>query len=200
MSTYMSKPQTAGKSTRSSISSVQNNSFQINQGNVSFESRPNTTSRLIDKSSILWRDFVNGCRRRVRLVSQAKVLAVDESTTPSMLKKYLLDLRQLTLKIIEDALEIEYRSQLGNPGTFSRNIPNIRLPPITSYKSIQNKDDIYMLVSMINDLDELYKLPNIRVILPMEFPSTRNPFLLGKNVEELASLHAPTPTPGKLEE
>jgi hypothetical protein len=117
-----------------------------------------------------------------------------------MLKKYLLDLRQLTLKIIEDALEIEYRSQLGNPGTFSRNIPNIRLPPITSYKSIQNKDDIYMLVSMINDLDELYKLPNIRVILPMEFPSTRNPFLLGKNVEELASLHAPTPTPGKLEE
>jgi hypothetical protein len=134
------------------------------------------------------------------VLSQARELAIDETTTPSVLKKYLLDLRQLSLKIIEDALEIEYRSQLGVPGNFARSIPNIRLPPITTYKSIQNKDDLYMLANMINDVDDLYKLPNIRVILPMEFPSRRNPFLLGKNVDELASLRAPPPTPGNLDE
>jgi hypothetical protein len=162
--------------------------------------RPSTTSRLIDKTSVLWRDFMNGCRRRIRLLSQAKELANDDTTTPSILKKYLLDLRQLTLKVIEDALEIEYRSQLGVPGNFARSIPNIRLPPIQTYKTIQNKDDLYVLANMINDVDELYKLPNIRVILPMEFPGRRNPFLLGKNVDELAALHAPPPTPGKLDE
>ena len=43
-------------------------------------------------------------------------------------------------------------------------------------------------------------LPNIRVFLPMEFPSTRNPFLLGKSVDELAEMVAPKPTPGNLQE
>ena len=198
------KPQTAGHSNRSQAMSptrsrLRERSFG-GEDNHASDARPNTTSRLIDKTSVLWRDFMTGCRRRIRLLNQAKELAADDTTTPSILKKYLLDLRQLSLKIIEDALEIEYRSQLGVPGNFSRSIPNIRLPPIQTYKTIQNKDDLYMLANMVNDVDELYKLPNIRVILPMEFPSKRNPFLLGKNVDELAVLHAPPPTPGKLDE
>ena len=201
------KPHTASRSLRSSglasiasppaVSTIRASS----RGEPSArETRPSTTSRLIDKSSIVWKDFISGCRRRQKLIGQVRELGTDESTTPSVLKKFLLDLRQLSLKIIEDALEIEYRSQLGKPGTFARNIQNIRLPPITTYRTIQNKDDLYMLVQMINDLDDIYKLPNIRVILPMEFPGNRNPFLLGKSVDDLATLLAPTPTPGKIEE
>jgi len=189
--------QSGAKSLRGSLVSPPNSAYGGREGFSTIrttsrgeprasETRPNTTSRLIDKSSIVWRDFITGCRKRTRLVAQVKQLGADETTTPSVLKKYLLDLRQLSLKIIEDALEIEYRSQLGKPGTFARNIQNIRLPPITTYKTIQNKDDLYMLVEMINDLEDIYKLPNIRVILPMEFPSLRNPFMLGKSVDDLA--------------
>jgi hypothetical protein len=38
------------------------------------------------------------------------------------------------------------------------------------------------------------------VFLPINFPATRNPFLVGKTIDELASMPTPQPQPGNLDE
>lgn len=167
--------------------------------------RPVSTHRNVDKSSALWRDFLNGARKRKKKLSKICEVAMEESTSHQLLKKMMLDLRQSTLRVIEDALEIEYRYELGhandirslqrsNSGSLSK------LPPLTSYPGMDEKEDIFILSDIISDVDELLRVQGIKAMLPSDFPFSRNPFLVGKSIDDLAMLEAPQPQPGNLEE
>ena len=179
----------------------------------SSQPRAQTSHRLVDKSSIVWRDFLNGVKRRKRTLHKLREVAVDGASTSGLLKRLLLEVRQMTLRIIEDALEIEYRSQFPSSSAAtaatmlrvgSTQIPQssgaMQLPPIQSYRGMEDKQDILALCDMITDVDDLFLVPNVRVFLPFEFPAKRNPFLLGKTVDELATMVTPQPAAGNLEE
>jgi hypothetical protein len=150
----------------------------------------------IDKSSIIWRDFLNGVKRRKRLLNHIRNVGLDENDLSVTLKRLLFEMRQLTLKVIEDALEIEYRSQFNDLKAPVRAGMAMQLPPITSFRGLEGKEDLYMLTDMINDTDDLYSLPNIKAFLPLDFPATRNPFILGQDIDGLAVLEGPRPEPG----
>ena len=163
--------------------------------------RPTTTMGRIDKSSIIWRDFLNGVRRRKRLLNHIRKVALDENDLSTTLKRLLLEMRQITLKIIEDALEMEYRSQMGETKQ-SNPIPAravLQLPPISTFRGLGERDDILMLSDIISDTDDLYEMPNIQSFLPLDFPFERNPFLLGKTIDGLANLEAPRPEQGNID-
>ena len=163
--------------------------------------RPITTMGRIDKSSLIWRDFLNGVRRRKRLLNHIRKVALDENDMSVTLKRLLLEMRQITLKIIEDALEMEYRSQLDDSNNVTP-IPArtvLQLPPITTFRGLGERDDVLMLSDIITDTNDLYSMPNIQAFLPLDFPFERNPFLLGKTVDGLANLEAPRPEQGNIE-
>jgi len=180
------------------------------------ERRPQTSYRLIDKQSILWRDFQNGVKRRKRALGKLRDVAGDSSCSSGMLKRLLLEIRQMTLRVIEDSLEIEYKASnaaglqeksttsyngsLAKIGGGGRTTFQSNLPPITTFKGMEGMQDVVDLAHIIDDVDDLFRLPNIQVFLPLEFPNRRNPFLLGKSVDELATLTAPQPEPGNLED
>jgi len=171
-----------------------------------YHARAQTSHRIVDKSSIIYRDFLDGIKRRKRLISRLKEVAIDDSTSQGILKRMMLDIRQITLKVIEDALEIEYRSNFdGNKNkntTSSLKNTNsaMQLPPIASYRGMEDNEALYALTDMITDLDDLFVIPNMKVILPVEFPITRNPLLLGKTVDDLSNLVPPQPEAGNLEQ
>ena len=158
--------------------------------------------QVVDKSSILWKDFISGIKRRKDLVNRLREAATDSSASMNVLKRQLLEIRQLTLTLIEDALEIEYTYRIHDPnaGVTKASSKAAKLPPITSFRSMEEKEDIFALAEIINDVDVLFTIPNIRVMLPKDFPSQRNPFLLGKSVDELAELVPPNPESGNMEE
>ena len=171
------------------------------------------TRKLIDKASILWKDFLNSVRRRKLLMEKLRESALETAVSESILKKQLLDLRQVTLSLIEDALEIEYRSQLGESSSNNslvvvssgnKSVNNthraLKFPPIKNFRSMEDKEDVHALAEIMTDVDDLLLIPNIRVLLPKEFPHTRNPFLLGKTVDELATMNTPEPEAGNLDE
>lgn len=187
------------KSGNSSISEEQT-PYLLPVGKVS--ARAQTSHRIVDRSSIIWRDFVAGVNRRKKLIHRLRDVSLNDASTAPMLKRMLLELRQMSLRIIEDALEIEYRSQFdkGKSQVGFSNSSSMQLPPIHSNRGMEEKEDQLALCEMISDVDELFKIPVIRVFLPMEFPTFRNPFLLGKGVDQLANLVPPQPEPGNLEE
>ena len=169
--------------------------------------RPMTSTRVLDKSSSLWKDFTNSVRKRKKKIQKLCEVAADETTTSQLLKRMMLDLRQSTLKLIEDALDIQYRSELGGMsirgmGARNRNGVNStsKLPPLTSLSGMDEKEDIFILLEIITDVDDLLRIPNVKVFLPISFPPTRNPFLVGKTIDELAAMITPQPQPGNLEE
>ena len=182
------------------------------------ERRPQTSLRIIDKQSILWRDFQNGIKRRKRALVKLRDVAGDSSCSSGMLKRLLLEIRQMTLRIIEDSIEIEYKSAMAlslneksvssyngsltriGAGAMPRTAFQNALPPVTTFKGMEDKQDVLELAQIIDDVDDLFRLPNIQVFLPIEFPNRRNPFLLGKSVDELAVMSAPQPQPGNLED
>eukprot|EP01038_Epipyxis_sp_PR26KG_P005939 gene5939-8187_t len=164
---------------------------------ISPYSRPLTTSSVIDKSTIIWKDFLNGVRKRKALIKRLNEAASKPTNATNMLKRLLLDIRQTTLRLIEDALEIEYRTKLYDREGLH---DGKSLPPISSFKRFEDKEDIYALTEMITDVDELFKIPNIRAMLPIEFPETRNTFMLGKDIDELSTIIPPHPEAGNLEE
>ncbi len=170
----------------------------LNQPNV----RAQTSHRILDKSSILWREFLTKVKRRKRTLNKLREIALNDTTTSGMLKRMLLEVRQMTISVIEDALEIEYRSQFNKKSKMPplKSGATMQLPPISSYRGMDENEDVYALSDMITDMDDVCKMPIISVFLPMEFPRTRNPFLLGKTVDELSNLVPPQPEQGNLEE
>lgn len=162
--------------------------------------RPLTVSNAVDKSSILWKDFLSGVKKRKLLIRKLYDAANESSASISVIKKALLDLRQQTLTVVEDALEIEYRSRMDLTKVAKGSLRNARLPPISSFKAMEEKEDIFSLVDMMSDVDDLFHVPNIRVMLPASFPEHRNPFMLGKSVDEMANITPPHPEPGNAEE
>ena len=161
-------------------------------------SRPATSHRLVDKKSVVFREFTATLKRRKRLIKHLSDLAMDAGSSSSMLKRYLMELRSLTLTMIEDALEIEYRSKLTTIQPKMKGRPPQQLPPLAASNIFEDKDDMYALSECLRDTDHLLKFPNVRVFLPHDFPDTRNPFLLGKSVDELALMEAPAPQKGNL--
>ena len=173
------------------------------------ERRPQTSHRLIDKQSILWRDFQNGLARRKKTLNKLREVSADGSSTSAMLKRLLLEIRQMTLRIIEDSLELEYKANAAMQQESTNNRIMAKgtrtafqnpLPPIASFKGMTDAEDVLALADIVNDVDDLFQLPNVRVFLPVDFPSTRNPFLLGKSVDDLAIMVAPQPEAGNLED
>jgi hypothetical protein len=165
--------------------------------------RPLTTGAEVaspEKNTIIWKDFLYGVRKRKDLIKKLRDAALESTTPVHALKKTLLDLRMTTLTLIEDALEIEYRARMAGSKQSRKALKSGRLPPITSYRAMEEKEDIFALVDIITDVDPLFVIPNIRVMLPMYFPNSRNPFLLGKDIDELATLVPPHPEPGNAEE
>ena len=61
---------------------------------------------------------------------------------------------------------------------------------------IEIKSQIYALKEMVTDVDHLFKIDNIRSMLPKDFPHYRNPFMLGKSVDQLADILPPHAEPG----
>ena len=100
------------------MSNTMSNLSPLRSQGRAIEQHPSMTVRIqsasggLDKSSILWRDFLNGVSRRKRLLRQLKDDAGSVGTTPETIKQQMLELRQLTLRVIEDALEIEYRGKM----------------------------------------------------------------------------------------
>jgi hypothetical protein len=179
------------------------------------------SAQLVDKSSILWKDFIGGIKRRKGLVRRLHDAALESTISLNMLRRQLLEVRNLTLSLIEDALEIEYRFQMfpdgkhGTHGTYGthgtqfhthtghtgglKSIMNMKLP-ISSFRAMEDKEDVLALCEIITDVDDLLHIPNIRIMLPRDFPSERNPFLLGKSIDELADLTPPHPQAGNTDE
>ena len=161
------------------------------------ERRPQTSMRLIDKQSILWRDFQNGVKRRKRALGKLRDVAGDSSCSSGMLKRLLLEIRQMTLRVIEDSLEIEYKSSTAagisekSASSYNGSLAKIGAGAGGPRTAFQNNLDVIDLAMIIDDVDDLFRLPNVQVFLPLEFPNKRNPFLLGKSVDELAVLVAP---------
>ncbi|RYG95876.1 hypothetical protein EON65_55275 [archaeon] len=162
--------------------------------------RPQTTSTLPDKASIIWKDFIHAVKKRKGMVKRLQDAALDSATPLPMLKKMLLDIRQTTLALIEDALEIEYRTRMSSSKSSKRSAKFGRLPPITSFRALEEKEDMFALVETIDDTEQLTSIPNIKVMLPLGFPSKRNPFLLAKTIDELAVANVPHPEAGDVEE
>lgn len=208
---------------QTSSQNYRNNSTTLNQGSSSitlktsastvpflpqspYHARAQTSHRIVDKSSIIYRDLIDGIKRRKRLIGRLKEVAVDDTTSQGILKRMMLDIRQLSLKVIEDALEIEYRSNFDgnknkkNTSSLKNTNSTMQLPPIASYRGMEDNEALYALTDMITDLDDLFVIPNMKVILPVEFPITRNPLLLGKTVDDLANLVPPQPEAGNLEQ
>lgn len=165
--------------------------------NESPYNRPLTNHGLVDKTSMIWRDFMNGVRKRKLLIERLKEAALEPTTHPSLLKRLMIEIRQLSLRVIEDGLEIEYRSQLtdknGRPKAAN-------LPPISAFRRMEEKDDVLSLAEMICDIDEIFHISSIKEMLPYQFPETRNPFMLGRSVDDLANLVPPHPEPGNTDE
>lgn len=157
-------------------------------------SRPRTTDEVIlNKSSIIWRDFQFALKNRKRLINQLRQVACDEPSE-AVLKRLLLEIRQKTLLIIEDALEMEYGVQLSKPVSYQNGLPSL-----FNFEGIQEKDDLNALCEIVTDMDDVPKIPAIKEFLPSNFPSYRNPFMLGKTVDELAALDVSQPEPGNKE-
>lgn len=154
----------------------------------------------IDKSTIIWKDFLHGVKKRKEILVRLKETALQPNNSTASLKRMLLDIRALTLTLIEDALEIEYRAQIFDPRAANKvGKASVKLLPITSYKAMEEKEDVYALADIISDVDDLFVLPNVRVMLPHDFPEHRNPFMLGKTIDELAMLDPPPVEAGNTE-
>lgn len=149
---------------------------------------------------IVWREFLAGVKRRSRLIESIKSAAIEPLCPPGALKEMLVELRQLTIKIIEDALEIEYRSQFGESRPPIRGGASVQLPSIDKFHTLEKKEDILILSSIVSDVDALFLLNNVSSLLPVDFPTSRNPLMLGKTIDDLAQLPIPAPEPGNSEQ
>jgi hypothetical protein len=146
-----------------------------------------------NKSNILWRDFFNGIRRRRRLLSHLKDQAGTMGVSDIVIKQQMLELRQMTLSLIEDALEIEFRGKM-----IVNNSEKVLVT--SSFQEIDEKHELKALAEIISDTDDLLKFPIVRAFLPVDFPKTRNPFLFGKSVDHLVDIIAPHPEMGNTAE
>lgn len=165
-------------------------------------SRPLTTGGTLqqDKSTLLWKDFLHSVSKRKSILERFAEAALGSSTPLPVLKKTLIELRQITLAIVEDALELEYQTRVASSSGRSsskKGSRGNRLPPINT---MHDHEEIYALSEMINDCEELFGIPNVKVMLPVSFPSIRNPFMLGKTIDELATIVPPHPEPGNVED
>jgi len=152
------------------------------------------TDEKVDKATIEWRDFVGSLKRRKRLINLIHSSCAQDAADESSLKRLLFEIRNLTLTIVEDALEIEYKGQLRNKK--SRTLNGKVLPPISGFDFICDREDHVALAEMITDIDDLIRIPVIKSFLPNDFPVARNPFLLGKTVDDLATLEISLPSNG----
>jgi len=166
------------------------------------ESRPHTTSVVQSKSNnVFWRDFRFNVKKRKITLQRLREAALEASTSLRTLKKSLVDLRLDTLSLVEDALELEYRTHIAEDSSANkRTTLSRKLPPIVNAKVLEEKEDVLALSEIIYDVDDLFTIPNIRVMLPMNFPNIRNPFMLGKTIDELAALIPPHPESGNVDE
>lgn len=159
--------------------------------------RPHTTNA--KSGNVFWKDFMYNVKKRKQSLLRLREAALESSTSLSVLKKSLVDVRQDTLSLVEDALELEYRTRISESRSTKRGKPP-RLPPMSSYNKIEEKEDAIALSEIIYDADDLFSIPNIRVMLPMNFPNKRNPFMLGKTIDELAIVVPPHPEAGNVDE
>ena len=149
---------------------------------------------------IVWREFLAGVKRRSRLIDSIKNAAVEPLCPTAALKEMLMELRQLSIKVVEDALEIEYRSQFGDTRPPIKGGVSVQLPSIDKFHTLEKKEDVLILAAMVTDIDCLFLLNKVTALLPVDFPTSRNPLMLGKTIDDLAELPIPTPEPGNSEQ
>ena len=110
--------------------------------------------------------------------------------TEEELKTNILQIRNLTLSLIEDGIELEY---LLNKNKNPKKTRSKRLLPILQFNSqalTNNEINIsYVFTDLITDNEDLFRIPYIQSILaPMGLPAHRNPFFLSKTIDELSEL------------
>ena len=161
------------------------------------------SQKIVDKSNILWKDFRNGIKKRKILIEKIKEAALDPNSSSGLLKRYLLEIRQLTLRLVEDSIEIEFRNEVldkdfdkGKKISKKRNNSDTLPPILRDSKEEEAKADLYCLVEMINDIDHFYKIESILAMIPADFPLRRNPFILSKSIDQLVDLMPPDSDPG----
>ena len=112
-------------------------------------------------------------------------------------QRLLAELRSVTLQVVESLLE--YTARLQPPGTTSND--ELVLPRVKTKKFPKNDmDTMAILAEMITDSDPVFALPAVRRILPAEFPCSRNPFILAKDVDGISSMAMAAPAPGDVEQ
>jgi hypothetical protein len=99
----------------------------------------------------------------------------------------LAHLRSLTLLLVENV--IEWQSCAAECAAVGGESPDIALSVRTTVYDAGDQ----ILAGMLTDTDELHMLPVISRILPQGFPSTRNPFMLAKKIDDLANVSAVAP-------
>lgn len=106
------------------------------------------------------------------------------------IKRNVFEIRSMTVALIEDGLELEYK--LTRNKTQKKNRPK-RLLPVLEYnaRSLTNNqiDVVYVFNDLISDNEDLFHIPHIEAVLtPLQLPSKRNPFFLTRTIDELSSL------------
>lgn len=161
------------------------------------------TANIVDRSSLIWTDFYCAVDKRKELIKKLSEAATESSTPITMLKQTLLDLRETSLTLIEDGLELEYRARIED---INKNMLNSGRKSSANDKKIKKyiktpvPKYIRVLFEMINDVELLFSIPNIKVMLPANFPSKRNPFLLGRNIDEMSIINPPAPAKNDIQE
>jgi hypothetical protein len=107
-----------------------------------------------------------------------------------VLKRLIFEIREMTMCIIEDGLELEYyqsKNKVMKRGKIKGLLPLMRYDPS---KLLEEKSNAYIFNDVITDNEFIFQIPYVQEILKdMNLPIKRNPFFLSKNVDELASLN-----------
>lgn len=118
------------------------------------------------------REFYTSISKRKRVLDYLIENLADRDTTPEILKAKLFDLRQITLQLIDEALDVERRAN------------EVTKPQVM-------KEVASSLYEIFTDVDFLFRSSKIHALLPPDFPTRRNPFVLGKSIDQLYILPVP---------
>lgn len=105
------------------------------------------------------------------------------------LKGLIFDIRQTTLELIEEGLELEYlnsQNVVVKNGKLKRLLPLLRYSPS---KVFEDQSNCYVFNDIIWDAEDIFHLPQIKAILAgnPNFPKKRNPFFLNQSIDQLTS-------------
>lgn len=104
----------------------------------------------------------------------------------------------MSLQVVECVLEYNAKLQTDDtPVTDDA----LLLPKVKTQKFPEKQLNVLpILVGMISDTNFLFELLLVRRLLPEQFPCFRNPFILAKDVDDVAAMDVTPPLPGDMKQ